>query len=175
MRTGLVTAILLVLSLATFQRNAVWESEVSLFIDAASKSSVKARSVHNKGLAALVQGDLHGAVALLRMSLELEPYRAESYISLGNAYARLQQRENARVMYERSLSLEANNPIAHFNLGLLYYKEYQQYEQALVHFLKARELDPRNSNVYHNLGLTYQRLGREDLARQAFAEQRRVR
>ncbi|MEK6744195.1 MAG: tetratricopeptide repeat protein [Nitrospirota bacterium] len=175
MRTGIIAGILLVLSLVTFQRNAVWESEVRLFIDAASKSSVKARSVHNRGLAALAQDDLHGAVALLRKSLELEPYRAESYVSLGIAYARLQQRENAREMFERSLSLGAANPFAHFNLGLLYYKEYQQYDRALEHFLKARELNPNNPDVHKNLGLTYQQLGREDLARQSFAEQLRVR
>lgn len=175
MRTGLCTAILVVFSLAALQRNAVWESEITLFIDAANKSSAKARSVHNKGLAALAQGDLHGAVALLRRSLELEPYRAESYISLGIAYARLQQRDNAREMFERSLSLGAANPFAHFNLGLLFYREYRQYDRALEHFLKARELNPGNPDVHYNLGLTYQQLGREDLARRAFAEQRRVR
>jgi len=174
MRTGLITAILLALSLAAFERNDVWKTEAGLFIDTANKSSVKARSVHNKGLAALAQGDLNSAVLLLTQSIELEPYRAESYISLGIAYARLGQRENALTMFERSLSLEANNPIAHFNLGLLYYKEYGKYDRSLEHFLKAREMNPGNPDVYFNLGLTYRQLGREDLARQAFAEQRRV-
>jgi len=99
---------------------------------------------------------------------------SESYISLGIAYARLQQRENAREMFERSLALGANNPIAHFNLGLLYYIDYQHYDRALEHFLKARELNPGNPDVHYNLGLTYQQLGWEDLARKAFAEQQRV-
>jgi Flp pilus assembly protein TadD len=45
----------------------------------------------------------------------------------------------------------------------------------LRHFLKAHELNPKNPEVHRNLGLTYLQLGREDLARQSFAEERRVR
>jgi tetratricopeptide (TPR) repeat protein len=81
-RTVLAGAVLAVLlGAATFARNRVWASDVSLWTDAARKSPEKSRPWLDLGTALREAGRPEAAIASLRRGLELEP---------GSVYGRAQ-------------------------------------------------------------------------------------
>jgi len=58
------------------------------------------------------------------------------------AYSQAKLYEEAIFEYEESLKLNANNPEAHYNLGLLYENCIGETEKALEHYRKYLELKP---------------------------------
>jgi protein O-mannosyl-transferase len=72
--TGLATgAVLLVLGVATVQRNQVYESEVAFWEDVLAKSPGKARVANNLGFAYQQAGRLAEATLAYRQAIELDP------------------------------------------------------------------------------------------------------
>ncbi len=63
----------LVLAYFTFNRNAIYESEVSFWLDAVHKSPRKARAHNNLGYAYFVSGDLDHAIEQFHLAVQLQP------------------------------------------------------------------------------------------------------
>ena len=53
--------------------------------------------------------------------------------------------------YQRIILQEPSNLNAHFNLGILYYKN-MHFDEALREFNKVLEINPNDSEAYYNLG-----------------------
>lgn len=85
-----VTLLLLVLAgaygVATYQRNQVWQSEITLWEDVIKKSPRKARPYDELGLAYARQGRYAEAVPLYLQAIALNPRFATYYSNLGVAY-----------------------------------------------------------------------------------------
>jgi O-antigen ligase len=77
------------------------------------------------------------------------------------------QASRARALYEKSLALNPDQEIAHFNLGWLIIV--RDPAAAEVHFLAAAHLVPDKGGVYFGLGLARLNQGHADAAAQAFA------
>jgi cytochrome c-type biogenesis protein CcmH/NrfG len=89
-----VTAIF-ALAVATWQRNQVWQSELSLWADTASKSPRKARPLYNYGYYLTEAGRVEEAIAVLSRAVAADPRYADAWHNLGRAYLLLGRNDEA--------------------------------------------------------------------------------
>ena len=72
--------------------------------------------------------------------------------------------EASRKLLERAISIDANDPSSHFELGVVFDRT-QQYPEAAREFERAAELDPADPATHYRLSRIYDRLGKHDAAR----------
>jgi tetratricopeptide (TPR) repeat protein len=72
--------------------------------------------------------------------LKFEPASDEAYFFIGASYQDLKRLDTAILNFERCISLNPNNVLAHLNLGLLYDYHRNNYRLAEEHLRKAKEL-----------------------------------
>jgi tetratricopeptide (TPR) repeat protein len=72
--------------------------------------------------------------------LKLEPNSDEAYFYIGAGYQNQKQLDTAILNFEKCLSLNPNNVLAHLNLGILYDYHRNNLKQAEEHLAKAKEL-----------------------------------
>ena len=106
--------------------------------------------------------DFTFAEALFTEARERDPYRAEIYINLGNAYQGQKKWKLAIQMFEKAASFDENNPNGYYNIGLLYYTEMKDYDQAQAYLLKARDRRPNDKNIVNYLGLVMYEISKRE-------------
>lgn len=74
---------------------------------------------------------------------------------------------NSRALYEHALSVDADNPLAHYNLGVLEVDE-GNFGAAREHFAAAARLSPAHPRSHYNLGIEWERVGDLDAAALCF-------
>ena len=116
-------ALALVLASLTLARNAVWQSEVALWADAASKAPAKMRPHLNLGSALVAARRLDEGVAALRRAVELDPSAAPARLALGTALHRTGRLAEAEASYREALRLAPGDPQARFNLAELLWSQ----------------------------------------------------
>jgi hypothetical protein len=99
-----------VLAVATYRRNAVWESELAFWRDVVEKSPGKARPRQGLGTVLVRHGDLAGGVAefsagLARVPQEATALRVALLHNLGAAYANLGRVPEACATWRAALLL----------------------------------------------------------------------
>ncbi|MBI2878013.1 MAG: tetratricopeptide repeat protein [Candidatus Tectomicrobia bacterium] len=150
-----VCAVLVVAySLAAYQRNGVWQDEMTLWSDCIKKSPNKARPHNNLGMALNDLGRHEEAIGVLKKAISLESEHVEARNNLGIAYEKLGRYDEAMEIYRQALELKPNFAQAHGNLGMIYEKRGLP-EKALVEYQKAISLDPNRSEFHNNLGNIY--------------------
>jgi spermidine synthase len=87
------------------------------------------------------QGDLEGAMAMLRRAVTAQPDFAEGHFNLGNALAARRQFDEAIVHYRKVVELMPDFPGGHFNLANSLAAT-GQYAEAAGHFRRTLELKP---------------------------------
>lgn len=83
---------------------------------------------------------------------------ATAFEYLGLASAHLGHKADAVAAYEKSISLDGNNPKVHTLLADILL-ECTRFETAIVHYQRSLELDPNSLNTLNNLGVTYSTIG----------------
>ncbi|MBI4691433.1 MAG: tetratricopeptide repeat protein [Nitrospirae bacterium] len=136
----LLTTVVIIFSIAAYQRNTVWKDEVSLWEDVVSKSPKKARGYHNLGLAYREKWWIDRAIEQYQIALRLEPDFAEAHTCLGFAYFYSGAVDKAIGHYEAALKLGSNDAKLHLNLGIAY-KAKGLLDKAREHFNIARRLN----------------------------------
>ncbi|MBI3610024.1 MAG: tetratricopeptide repeat protein [Nitrospirae bacterium] len=161
------TLILLILSVATYQRNLVWKDEVSLWEDVVRKSPEKARAHNNLGLTYYEQPQrLEDAVQEYQIALKIKPDYVQAQYNLGLAFFRQGRWEDAAQAYGTALKLKPDFADAHNDLGAAY-RKLGRPEEANQEYRTALELKPDFASAHNNLGVTYKDLGRlEDAIRE---------
>lgn len=160
--------VILVFSIATYQRNKVWESDLTLWQDVVSKSPTKARGYANLGLSYANRDNWEGAIQQYKKALELTPDFPEALNNLGAAYAHLGRWEEAIPVYQRAVELKPGYALAHNNLGIAYYTGRRQSKEAIEEYQKALSIHPDNADAHNNLGLAYAVQGRLEEAIQSY-------
>jgi len=74
-----------VLALTAYNRNSVWNSEVSIWADTVKKSPNSARAWNNLGAAYIKQKDSSNSLKAITRSIELDPSKADAWNNLGVA------------------------------------------------------------------------------------------
>jgi protein O-GlcNAc transferase len=108
-------------------------------------------------------GDLEGAAAAYRASLQLEPGSVRGHNNLGQVLLALGDRDGAVVCYQQAIALDGGYAIAHNNLGIVHHDE-GAYEAAVRCFEKALSLQPAFAQAHHNCAGSLLRLGRYEAA-----------
>ncbi|MFA4827673.1 MAG: tetratricopeptide repeat protein [Thermodesulfovibrionales bacterium] len=78
-----VAVLIVLLSAATFQRNRVWETKLSLWEDAAKKSPMKSRVHNNLGNCYMLQSKHFRAIEEYKKAIALDSNNVEAYYNLG--------------------------------------------------------------------------------------------
>jgi len=157
---GVVVA---VLSVATYQRNLVWEDELALWSDVVQKSPNRARGRYNLGNAYEHLGRFDEAIQEYKTALALKPDDAETHLNLGNIYGAMGHVDQAIQEYKTVIALKPDFAATHYDLGIVY-KNLDRLEEAIQEFQIALKLQPDFFQAHINLGNTYEALGHHDAA-----------
>ncbi|MBI5676376.1 MAG: tetratricopeptide repeat protein [Nitrospirae bacterium] len=158
----LLSTVVILFSIATYQRNIVWKDEVSLWEDVVRESPGKARPHNNLGNAYL-KGRIDEAINEYKTALRLNPDYAEAYSNLGSAYFIQSRIDEAINAYRAVLTLNPNIPEAHNNLGNAYATQ-GRIEEAINEYQTAIRINTDDVKAYYNLGNAYLAKGRIDEA-----------
>lgn len=135
----------------THQRLKVWQSDLTLWRDAASKTPTKPRPVMDYGRALEMSGDMDGAMEQFRrtISLTLDDRRgaksnrfalAAAETNIAHLYLRTGKQATALKVLEGTLSWWPDFPYAHYNIGRLLW-EHGKCEEGLAEIKFARLSD----------------------------------
>ena len=167
---SLLVLVGIVMAALTFERNADYESEISIWADTAAKAPRNERAQNNLGLALAESGRFDEATPHFQKALELKPDHADAHNNLGAALVRKERVDEAIAEYEKALETNPDLEAAHHNLGMALAGR-GQFDEAIAHYRKALEIKPRFAEVHNNLGLALAGRGEFD---EAVAEYRQA-
>ncbi len=150
--------LIIILSAATYQRNQVWKTDLTLWADAAEKSPKKARPLTNLGLALEESGDFQRAEQLYRQALAINPNYDIALNNLGKTLHQQGQLDSARVYYERALAVKPKFINALYNLGTLW-QATGHLDQAESLYKQILALNPNEAGTLNNLGNLWREKG----------------
>lgn len=156
----LAITVLIALSGAAYARNTVWKSEVSLWLDVASKSPNKARAFFNLGNAFAFKGrgDLANAGKAWERAMQIDPaFKARVFFNLGNALRDRGDMTSAEKAWERAIESDATFSAAFNQLGVVSYRK-KSFETARYYYSRAIQADIENVQAYYNLAMTLEKL-----------------
>lgn len=145
-------------SLATWQRNSVWQSEVSIWQDCATKSPAKPRALTNYGFALIKAGRVDEAFQPLQRALALDLTHYAAYNHLGNAFLKKRMVPDAIEAFQNVLAIYPAYPEARRNLGVAL-SAAGRMDEAVAQFAEALRLDPNSATAHFNFGLAHQKMG----------------
>jgi len=114
--------------------------------------------------------------ALVHHSLcwtKAKPEDAVSWFSLGFAYSKTGQVDNAIEVFSKALSLDSNDALAWCNLGIMYALS-KQVKKAINAFSQALLIDPKDANAWFCLGGAYMQSGTFKEAIEAYRDGLRI-
>lgn len=155
------------LATATFMRNRVWESEITLWEDAVAKSPAKARTHGSLGHAYQRSGRLDEAVSSYREAVALAPADHIARNNLGTLYLMRKLPAEALEQFREALRSQPGSVSISYNLGLAY-SDLGRLGDAESAYRKVVALDNKNDRAFNNLGIVLSRQGRNSEARAAF-------
>jgi Flp pilus assembly protein TadD len=123
----------------------------------------------NLAIIYLEMGQLQKAYKYAMKALEIRPNWVSPLISAAEAAGRMGQIIRAEELLLKALSLEADNPKIHNNLGNVAFFR-KQFKEAVDYWEKAKSLDPADTTVLFNLGLGYEKLAQVEQALHYYRE-----
>lgn len=148
--------ILMGFSIVTYQRNKVWENEITLWTDAIEKSPHKASAYNNRGFVYFEGGNLAQAIADSTKAIAIDPHYAGAYNSRGFMYDQQGHLTMALADYNKAIDIDPNYAEAYNNRGNTYFR-LNNFSQALADYTKAIEINPNLAQAYNNRGLIYKK------------------
>jgi tetratricopeptide (TPR) repeat protein len=147
--TVIFVAVILLLTVGTYSRNALWNDAISLFTDCVKKSPNKARPYVNLGVAYLNAGAYDKSAEVTQKAIQIDPKFGEAYYNLGLIYQKTGDLNKAIAMEKKSLEVDPTMYMAYFSLGGIYFenKQYEESEQAFQRFLKVFPYFPEVHNL----------------------------
>lgn len=158
---GAAAAIVLLSGVLTFNRNAVWATEVSFWSDVAAKSPNSIRAHDNLGTALLNARDYDGAIKEFRRAIPEGSGKntAHVYVNLGLLYEDTSRPGEAIECYRKAIDADPDSMEARENLGAVYNLS-GRYAEAAAVLEEAVRLNPGYVWAHYNLAESYKRLGR---------------
>lgn len=164
------TALILLFSMATIQRNDVWQDARTLWRDVLAKYPQDARAHNNLGDVEDEAGDHSAAMKSVVKAIQLEPDYQKAYVNRGLLYAKQGEFGRALEDFDHAIDIapEAvkwwpSYGEAHRNRGVILLKT-GSIHQAIRDFSKAIELNENNAPDYSSRSVAYAATGRFDLA-----------
>ncbi|MBW1993280.1 MAG: tetratricopeptide repeat protein [Deltaproteobacteria bacterium] len=170
---GLLSAVIIVFSIWTYQRNNVWKNPVSLWSDNVQKSPNKARTRGNLGIALFDQGRLEDAVYQFREAIRIKPDHTDAHLKLGNALEAQGNLKKAIYHYSETLRIKPDHTDAHLKLGNALEAQGNP-DEAFHHYAEALRNKPEHEGALNNMGVALMRRGRIEEAVHYFSKVVRI-
>lgn len=156
-------------ALGTFERNKVWQDEVTLLRDCIAKSPRKARSYYNLGIALAERGHVDEAIEHYRAALQINPGYAAVHTNLGIELYRLGKEDEALDHYAKALEINPDFENAHIQLGIALVGT-GRIADAIHHYSEALRINPASAEAQNNLGNIYLKQGHLEKAMQHYTQ-----
>ena len=160
---GLLSLLLLALSLNSRLQLSYWQNGVTLLAHAIRSTDNNYLAHNNLGAALLNRGQFEESVQQLWQALAVRPNDPGTLYNLGLARMRMGERERAVELFSKALQHNPRLVRAHNNLGTMLMAQGRM-EEASQRFLKALEIDPSAAEVHDNLGASLAQSGRLEKA-----------
>ncbi len=160
-------AVMLVLAIATYERNFIWQDTLTLKQDGAKKAPKKARVHLGLGGAYQERGRLDKAIQEYQVALTLKPDYVEAYDGLGTIYIAQGHLDEAVHLFQRALQLDSHYSPSHYHLGNIYQAQ-GHWEAAVQAYRAAIQHYPGAVLAHRSLGDVYQAQKRFDEAIEAY-------
>jgi len=166
LKTAVMAAIVLALSVGAYNRNTIWKDPQILWEDVIAKFPNNARAYNNLGVELKNKGEFDKAIEQFEKSLKADKNYTSVYFNLGDVQYRLGNYENAVGYLKKALTLKLNQQLHLDVLNKLgrTYSAMGQAENAIEAFKEAIKVYPTAVEPYNNLGVQYIKTGRFDLA-----------
>lgn len=162
----MVIIIVMIFSIATYNRNWVYRDEVTIWEDVIEKAPNNSRAYNNLGVAFKKNGEFDKAMEQFEKSLRGDKSYTAVYFNLGDIQYRIGNYENAVAIFRQALTGRLS-PRLHIDilnkLGRTY-SAMGQTEKAVETFKEAIRLYPSAIALYNNLSVQYIKSGEYDLA-----------
>jgi tetratricopeptide (TPR) repeat protein len=162
-----------VLAIATYSRNAVWASKVSLWEDTVGKSPSLVYPRNNLGIAYIEADRLDDAIREFQAALAIKPDHATAHNNLGVLRVRQGRLDEAMAFFQSAVRYDPELVDAHNNVGLIYLAK-GRFAEAEKSFRTAMGLDPGYAKAHYNLGVRFEREGRLEEAGAEFQAALRI-
>jgi tetratricopeptide (TPR) repeat protein len=165
-RSAFLAAVLLLalsLSVATHNRNAVWQTRKSLWADVVQKSPENSRGRINYAAALNDDGLYQQAISEGLVAIGLSPDMAGAYHVLGASYTKLRNYDKALENLQVAIAKDPNHYRAWYDMGKLYSDTGDQVN-ALKTYQKSLEINPNLGRAHNNIALIYKSMGNLDKA-----------
>ena len=166
-------AVIVALTVATWQRNHIWQSEVRLWEDVTHKSPRKARPWYNLGTYLTDGGRPVEAIPALLRAVTLDPQYAAAWHNLGRAYLMTGRNGEALPALRTAVRLNPEMDNAAVNLSGALINARLPWEAVPV-LESVRRRSPDWPEARFNLGLAYLGIGNREAARSELAALRRI-
>lgn len=158
---------IILFSYATYQRNDVWKTEISIWEDVVKKSPYKSRGYNNLGMAYIADKNWEKAKENLERCIWLDPYLSRAYNNLGVIYLRHDDYKTAGQYFLKAVIIQPGFAEANNNLGLVYSHE-RKFKKAIECYERAIKNSKYYAEGYDNLGMVYYELGQREKAYECF-------
>ncbi len=145
-----IPVVILCLSVATFQRNQVWQHPVDLWFDALAQNPKNHRVHNNLGYALDKQKKFKRAIQHYQKALDIYPRYADAHLNFGLALAKTGHLDKAIAHFSKAAELEPKLAKAHFNLALAMQMR-GKLHKAQIHYQKALKIRPEYLQAHLNL------------------------
>ncbi len=112
--------LMLMLGLASYQRNSAWKDDITLWSDVVQKSPLKARVYDQLGLAYHKAGDQDKAILQYSTGLSLNLFYADLHNNIGISYFDKGIVDEAIQHFRHAIEIDPEHGDAHYNLGIAY-------------------------------------------------------
>jgi len=112
--------------------------------------------------------DPENAIKAYKSALQVDPYRDDIHVKLGNLYFSQEKYENARAEYAEAVRLNPT-PVNRYSLGQAYI-ELGRYSDAETQYSEIQRLAPQEAGGYLGMGLTYSRQDKHEEAIRQFRQ-----
>jgi Tfp pilus assembly protein PilF len=145
----------------TFERNKVWQDDITLWKDSVEKAPDNARAYNNLGRAYGAKGLELDAIDAFKKAIALLPTYAIAHMNIAVSYSRLGKNSEAELHYKKAIYFYPELPEIYYNFGFFLYST-KRYEEAYTILNKYVRLDP--TGVF--IPFTYQLLS--DIEKKAY-------
>lgn len=128
-----------------------------------SQRDAEFKKSYESGMSAFQSGNTSDAVLRLQKAVSLNPNDSKAHASLAQGYSSVGKIKDAEKEYLATLKLDANQPEAQYNLGIIY-KSNREYDKALEHLQKAKALNKSLYPADIMIAYVYREMGKPEKA-----------
>ncbi len=131
------------------------------------EDEIKAKKLHDEGLAFYKKGNFNEALDLWLREAELRPGNANTHNNIGLAYQELGDNDTALTYHMKAIDLSPRFGHAYYSLSQVYL-DFKNYDEAIYALKQAQKFNYRPADTYWRFGLAYEGLGNMEKSNEAF-------